>query len=54
VATTKTNLTERELDTLVWMYKVAGVTQQSLTRGYEISRSRVARIIAQYKGVPKS
>src|SRR5258708_40052755 len=39
MATTKTTLTEQEIDTMTWMYRVAGVPQQKLARDYEISRS---------------
>ncbi len=43
-------LTEREIDTLQWMRRVAGATHaRRLARDYEISRSTVARIIAQHK-----
>jgi DNA-binding transcriptional regulator LsrR (DeoR family) len=42
-------LTPEEIDTMTWMYRTGGVTQARLARDYEISRSTVARIIAQHK-----
>ncbi len=46
--TMKTKLTPEEADTMVWMHNVAGATLARLARDYEISRSTVARIIAQH------
>ena len=54
MATTKTTLTEQEIDTMTWMYRVAGVPQQKLARDYEISRSQVSRLIAQHEKRTKS
>jgi DNA-binding transcriptional regulator LsrR (DeoR family) len=45
----KIKLTEQEIDTLCWMHRVAGVPQAKLARDYEISRTTVARIVAQHK-----
>jgi hypothetical protein len=41
----KTNVTDQELDTLIWTYTVAGATKERLARDYELKPSEVTAIL---------